>query len=78
MFIRVGGAALGRCGAHGCRRKAPAATWGSDANTRPCPVPGRIFVGSGFNVLNLIVVAFVLTPVAGLAFAWWSYGVLWG
>jgi hypothetical protein len=29
-------------------------------------------------VLNLIIVAFVLTPVAGLAFAWWSYGVLWG
>lgn len=34
--------------------------------------------GSGFNMLNLIIVAFVLTPVLGLAFAYWSYGVLWG
>jgi len=29
-------------------------------------------------VLNLVIAAFVLTPVAGLAFAYWSYGVLWG
>ena len=34
--------------------------------------------GSGFNVLNLVIVAFVLTPVLGLAFAYWSYGTLWG
>jgi hypothetical protein len=34
--------------------------------------------GSGFNVLNLVIAAFVLTPVAGLAFAYWSYGTLWG
>ena len=34
--------------------------------------------GSGFNILTLVVTAFVLTPVLGLAFAYWSYGTLWG
>jgi hypothetical protein len=34
--------------------------------------------GSGFNILNVVLVAFFLTPVLGLAFAYWSYGVLWG
>ena len=42
------------------------------ADLRPNPI------GSGFNVLNLVIVAFVLTPVLGLAFAYWSYGTLWG
>jgi hypothetical protein len=34
--------------------------------------------GSGFNILNVVLVAFFLTPILGLAFAYWSYGVLWG
>jgi len=34
--------------------------------------------GSRFNILNLLILAFVLTPFAGLAFAYWSYGTLWG
>ena len=43
------------------------------ANCPYTPLPG-----SGFNVLNLVIAAFVLTPVLGLAFAYWSYGTLWG
>ncbi len=41
------------------------------AHALPC-------AGSGFNILNLLVLLFVLTPVLGLGFAFWSYGTLWG
>ncbi|KAK9835359.1 hypothetical protein WJX81_004613 [Elliptochloris bilobata] len=39
---------------------------------------GSVYKGSKFNVLTVIALVSVLTPLAGLAFAWWSYGVLWG
>ena len=48
----------------------------SSPRLRSLAPPSR--TGSGFNVLNLVILAFVLTPVLGLAFAYWSYGTLWG
>ncbi|KAI8475538.1 MAG: hypothetical protein J3K34DRAFT_404497 [Monoraphidium minutum] len=39
---------------------------------------GSEYKGSGFNILSLLAVLFVLTPVAGLAFAKLTYGTLWG
>lgn len=39
---------------------------------------GSVYKGSKFNVLTVIALASILTPLAGLVFAWWSYGVLWG
>lgn len=49
-----------------------------------CPAPaadnwdGSEYKGSSFNILTLLGLLFVLVPVAGLAFAYQSYGVLWG
>lgn len=39
---------------------------------------GSEYKGSQFNILTLLAVLFVLTPVAGLAFAKLTYGTLWG
>ena len=39
---------------------------------------GSEYKGSQFNILNLLVALFVLVPVLGLAFAYLSYGDLWG
>ena len=39
---------------------------------------GSVYKGSMFNVLTVIALVSILTPLAGLVFAWWSYGVLWG
>ena len=39
---------------------------------------GDRWKGSPFNVLNVILAVSVLTPLAGLAFAYWSFGRLWG
>lgn len=39
---------------------------------------GDQYRGSSFNILTVIGALFILTPVAGLAFAYFSYGVLWG
>ena len=39
---------------------------------------GSEYKGSPFNILNFIAALFVLVPVLGLAFAYWSYGDLWG
>lgn len=39
---------------------------------------GSEYKGSKFNILTLLGLLFVLVPVAGLAFAYQSYGVLWG
>ena len=47
-----------------------------------CALPlrrdGSVYKGSKFNVLTVVALASILTPLAGLVFAWWSYGVLWG
>jgi hypothetical protein len=46
-----------------------------------CPADnwdGSEYKGSPFNILTLLGLLFVLVPVAGLAFAYQSYGVLWG
>jgi len=39
---------------------------------------GSEWKGSQFNVLNVILVVSVLVPLLGLAFAYWSFGKLWG
>ncbi|KAK9805148.1 hypothetical protein WJX72_001994 [[Myrmecia] bisecta] len=39
---------------------------------------GDKYKGSRFNILTLLALLFVLTPVAGLAFAYFTYGTLWG
>jgi hypothetical protein len=39
---------------------------------------GSEYKGSKFNILTLLAALFVLVPVLGLGFAYWSYGVLWG
>ena len=39
---------------------------------------GSEFVGSSNNILTWLIVASVAAPLAGLAFAYWSYGTLWG
>jgi hypothetical protein len=39
---------------------------------------GDQYKGSGFNILTLLAALFVLVPVGGLAFAYASYGTLWG
>ena len=39
---------------------------------------GSEYKGSGFNILTLLIALSVLVPAAGLAFAYWSYGTLWG
>lgn len=39
---------------------------------------GSEYKGSPFNMLSLLAVLFVATPVAGLAFAYFTYGDLWG
>ena len=72
-------------GARHAQRRSSAAARGG-ANRAACAAAARNScrsrsarrAGSGFNVLNLVIVAFVLTPVLGLAFAYWSYGTLWG
>lgn len=51
----------------------------SSHNPRPPPPrPALLPQGSPFNILTLLAALFVLVPVAGLAFAYTSYGVLWG
>ena len=47
-------------------------------NVLPLRRDGSVYKGSKFNVLTVIALASILTPLAGLIFAWWSYGVLWG
>ena len=39
---------------------------------------GAEYKGSPFNILTLLAALFFLVPLAGLAFAYQSYGVLWG
>lgn len=39
---------------------------------------GDVYKGSKFNVLTVILLASVLAPLAGLIFAYQTYGVLWG
>jgi len=39
---------------------------------------GDVYKGSRFNVLTVVAAVSILTPLAGLVFAWWSYGRLWG
>jgi hypothetical protein len=39
---------------------------------------GSEYKGSSFNILTLLGLLFILTPVAGLAFAYFTYGTLWG
>ncbi len=39
---------------------------------------GSEYKGSSFNVLTVLAVVSVLTPLLGLAFAYWSFGVYWG
>ena len=39
---------------------------------------GSEYKGSRWNVLTLLAALFLIVPVAGLGFAYWSYGVLWG
>eukprot|EP00891_Asterochloris_glomerata_P002084 jgi/Astpho2/2084/Aster-00571 len=39
---------------------------------------GDKWKGSKFNILSLVVILFLLTPVAGLVFAYVTYGSLWG
>ncbi|PNH05025.1 hypothetical protein TSOC_008762 [Tetrabaena socialis] len=39
---------------------------------------GSEYKGSPFNILTLVGALFVLTPVAGLFFAFYTYGILWG
>jgi len=39
---------------------------------------GSEYKGSRWNILTVLALLFVLVPVAGLAFAYQSYGVLWG
>lgn len=39
---------------------------------------GSEYRGSRWNILTLVGALFVLTPVAGLVFAYVTYGTLWG
>lgn len=39
---------------------------------------GSEYKGSRWNILSVLALLFFLVPVAGLAFAYTSYGVLWG
>lgn len=39
---------------------------------------GDKYKGGAVNILSVIVVVSVLTPLAGLAFAYLTYGRLWG
>lgn len=39
---------------------------------------GSEYKGSPFNILNIILVVSVLTPLAGIIFAYFTYGKLWG
>lgn len=39
---------------------------------------GSEYKGSGFNVLTVILIVSVLTPLFGIIFAYFSYGKLWG
>ena len=44
-----------------------------------CPIINPcLTAGNPVNVLSVILVISFLVPLAGLAFAYWSYGVLWG
>lgn len=39
---------------------------------------GDKYKGSNFNILTVIAAISVMVPLAGLAFAYTTYGVLWG
>ncbi|KAG2493599.1 hypothetical protein HYH03_008117 [Edaphochlamys debaryana] len=39
---------------------------------------GSEYRGSPWNIGTLVAALFVLTPVAGLLFAWFGYGIYWG
>jgi hypothetical protein len=39
---------------------------------------GDVYKGSKFNVLTVILLASVVAPLAGLIFAYQTYGILWG
>ncbi|GLC34983.1 hypothetical protein PLESTB_001185500 [Pleodorina starrii] len=39
---------------------------------------GSEYKGSPYNILSLVGALFILTPVAGLVFAYYTYGILWG
>lgn len=39
---------------------------------------GSEYKGSPFNILSLLAFLFVATPIAGLVFAYFTYGELWG
>ena len=38
---------------------------------------GDVYVGSRWNTLSILYLFFLLTPLAGLAFAWATHGTLW-
>lgn len=42
----------------------------------PCR-DGDVYTGGRWNELSLLYLIFLLTPLAGLLFAWLSYGKLW-
>lgn len=39
---------------------------------------GDVYIGGRWNTLSVLYLIFLLTPLAGLVFAWASYGSLWG
>jgi hypothetical protein len=39
---------------------------------------GSEYKGSRWNILTVLAALFILTPVAGLIFAYFSYGIVWG
>ncbi|KAK3271868.1 hypothetical protein CYMTET_19804 [Cymbomonas tetramitiformis] len=39
---------------------------------------GDVYKGSGFNILNFLIILTIGVPVLGLIFAYQTYGVLWG
>jgi hypothetical protein len=38
---------------------------------------GDVYTGSNWNILSFLMALVILVPVAGLLFAWLSYGTLW-
>jgi hypothetical protein len=36
-----------------------------------------VYTGSNWNILSFLMALIILVPVAGLLFAWLSYGTLW-
>ncbi len=43
-----------------------------------CAGDGSEYKGSPFNIGTFVAALFILVPVAGLVFAYFTFGVLWG